>query len=69
MAKQGLADLAGWGGSEELAESANKTPVSRRVHERRRDELVREVQEARREFDAGLCRPTTPDDLIAEILS
>jgi hypothetical protein len=43
--------------------------LNRRIHERRRDDLVREVQQARRDFEAGLCRPTTPDDLIEEILS
>ena len=43
--------------------------LSRRIHERRRDDFVREVQQARRDFEAGLCRPTTPDELIEEILS
>jgi hypothetical protein len=43
--------------------------VHRRVIERRREELAREIQEAQKEFQAGQCRPTTPDELMAEILS
>jgi hypothetical protein len=43
--------------------------LDRRVHERRRDELVREVQQARREFEDGLGRVMAADDLIKEILS
>jgi hypothetical protein len=43
--------------------------LSRRIHERRRDNLVREVQQAERDFEAGLCRRVTPDELIEEILS
>lgn len=43
--------------------------LNRRVNERRRDELAREIQQARREFEAGLCSVTTPDDLLKEILS
>ena len=43
--------------------------LSRRIREWRRDELVREVQQARRELEAGLGRIMTVDDLIKEILS
>ena len=43
--------------------------VGRRVIERRREELAKEVQDAQEEFQAGHCRPVTPDELVAEILS
>jgi hypothetical protein len=43
--------------------------LNRRIHEHRRDDLVREVQQARRELEAGLGRVMTADDLIKEILS
>jgi len=43
--------------------------IRRRVIERRREELAREIQDAQKEFRAGQCRPTTPDELMTEILS
>jgi hypothetical protein len=43
--------------------------IRRRVIERRREELAREIQDAQKEFQAGYCRPTTPDELMTEILS
>jgi len=43
--------------------------LNRRIHERRRDDLVREVQQARREFEAGLGKVMTADDLIKELFS
>lgn len=42
--------------------------VRRRVIERRREELAKEIQDAQKEFQAGYCRPVTPDELMAEIL-
>ncbi len=42
--------------------------VHRRIIERRREELVKEVQDAQKEFQAGHCHPMTPDELMAEIL-
>jgi hypothetical protein len=33
-----------------------------------RQRLAADVQEARQEFAAGLCRPATPDELMREIL-
>lgn len=42
--------------------------VRRRIIERRREELAKEIQDAQKEFQAGLCRPVTPDELMAEIL-
>jgi len=40
-----------------------------RVTERRREELAREIQEARREFQAGHCQPKSPAEILKEILS
>ncbi len=42
--------------------------VRRRIIERRREELAKEIEDAQREFQAGHCRPMTPDELVAEIL-
>ncbi len=43
--------------------------VQRRIIERRRERLAREIQQAQKEFQAGRCRPVMPDDLMTEILS
>jgi hypothetical protein len=43
--------------------------VQRRMAERGRKLLAADVQEARREFTAGLCRPASADELMNEILS
>jgi hypothetical protein len=43
--------------------------LHRRVVERRREELVREVREARQEYEEGGCHAVTPDDLLSEILA
>ena len=42
--------------------------LERRIIERRREELVRDVQQAQQEFQAGQCRPATPDELMNEIM-
>jgi hypothetical protein len=36
--------------------------VRRRVRERRHDELAREVQQTRKEFESNLCPVITPED-------
>lgn len=36
---------------------------------RRRAELVKEVEQSRREFELGLAKPCTPESLMREILS
>ena len=46
-----------------------KEILHRRIVERRREELVRDVQEARQEFEAGQCRPATPKEVMNEIES
>ncbi len=43
--------------------------LHRRLIERRREELVQDVQQAQQEFQAGQCRPVTPEDLMKEIVS
>ena len=43
--------------------------LHRRVVERRRPELAREVREARQAYEEGGCHPVTPDDLLSEILA
>ena len=42
--------------------------LHRRIIERRREELVHDVQQARQEFQAGDCRPVTPEELMNEIM-
>ena len=41
--------------------------VQHRIAERGRKQLAPDVQAARREFEAGLCRPSTADELMDEI--
>jgi hypothetical protein len=42
--------------------------LRRRLAQAGRHRLAAEVQQARQEFAAGQCRPTTPDALLREIL-
>jgi hypothetical protein len=43
--------------------------LNHRLADRRRTELVADIQEGQREFESGTLRPTTPDDIMHEILS
>lgn len=43
--------------------------LSRRAADRRRDQLGREIRNARREFKEGRIKPSTPEDILSEILS
>ena len=43
--------------------------LSRRAADRRRDQLARDIRNARKEFKEGRTRPSTPDDILSEILS
>ncbi|MGA7878353.1 MAG: hypothetical protein WCA08_22025 [Desulfoferrobacter sp.] len=43
--------------------------LSRRIAERRRDLIARDIRSARIEFQKGNCHPATPDELMSEILS
>ena len=42
--------------------------LQRRLIEARREELAKEIESARNEFQAGQCKPTNPETLIKEIL-
>jgi hypothetical protein len=43
--------------------------LSRRIAERRRNLLARDVRSARDELRKGRCRPVTTDEIMTEILS
>jgi hypothetical protein len=43
--------------------------LRRRTIEQRRAGIAQDIQDAEREFQAGGCRPVTPDELMREILS
>ena len=43
--------------------------LNRRINEQRRNEIAQEIQQARQEFETGLCRVATPDEILKEILS
>jgi predicted AAA+ superfamily ATPase len=43
--------------------------VRRRLVEHRRAELAEEIQDARRDFQAGRCHPAAPDEILRDILS
>jgi hypothetical protein len=43
--------------------------LQRRVAERGRKELAKDIDRARQEFSQGGCRPTTVDELMSEIVS
>ena len=43
--------------------------LSHRAADRRRDQLGRDIRNARKEFKEGRTRPSTPDDILSEILS
>ncbi len=43
--------------------------LQKRIIESRRNQILKEAKEAHREFDLGLCKPVTPDELINQIIS
>jgi len=43
--------------------------LNRRLVDRRRGQLAADVREAKREFEGGSLRPTTPAKIMKEILS
>ena len=43
--------------------------LQRRMAEHRREELAKEIQDAEQEYQAGRCRPVTPEELMGEVLS
>ncbi len=59
-------------GAEELSVEDQETLVEtlkNRLRERRRAELARDVQAAQEEFAEGRCQPSTPAELMKDILS
>ena len=40
-----------------------------RIAENNRQRLIKEIEEARRDFAAGQCHPATVDEIMREILS
>jgi hypothetical protein len=63
----------------EILEAADKLPIvdqellidvlKKRVIERRREALSHDIKEARKEFDSGMCKPKTPNEIMDEILT
>ena len=45
------------------------TVLNRRLADRRRAELARDIRKAQKEFDRGTLRPTSPDEIMKELLS
>jgi len=45
------------------------TVLNRRLADRRRAELVRDIREGQREFERGDLRPSTPEKIVKDILS
>ncbi|HXU47249.1 MAG TPA: hypothetical protein VN783_17110 [Thermoanaerobaculia bacterium] len=43
--------------------------VRRRLIERRRDELAKEVEEARSEYREGRCVPRTAEEILRDVLA
>ena len=53
-----------------MSEQANLIDaLNRRLAELRRDQLVEEIQQARREFAAGQCKPATPEQIFKDLIS
>jgi polyphosphate kinase len=58
--------------ADRLTEEEQETLIellSRRLADRRRAQLVTDIQGAQREFGSGGLRPTSPDEIMKEILS
>jgi len=58
--------------ADNLSEEEQETLIdllSRRLIERRREKLAKEIKDAQQEFKAGLCKPATSDEIMKEILS
>jgi hypothetical protein len=45
------------------------TVLNRRLADRRRGELARDIREAQREFARGALRPASPEEIMKEILA
>jgi polyphosphate kinase len=57
--------------ADSLTEEEQETLIellNRRLADRRRAQLVRDIREAQREFESGALRSTTPNEITKEIL-
>lgn len=62
----------------DILEAADRLPLQdqedlihileNRLREQKRATVIRDVREAQQEFEAGNCQPTTPEQLMEEIL-
>ena len=43
--------------------------LQRRLADARRQQILADIQESRLEYESGLCKPMTPDQIIREALS
>ena len=43
--------------------------VNRRLIDRRRSELTKDIQDAQQEFQSGACPPSTPDQILLETVA
>jgi hypothetical protein len=43
--------------------------LTHRLAQRRRTEIISDIEEAQREFQSGALRPATPHEIIEDILS
>ena len=43
--------------------------LQHRITEQRREQLAKDIRDARKEFEQGLCKPAAPDDIMKAILS
>lgn len=43
--------------------------LQNRLRDRRRAELLKDVQESQQEFALGQCKPVTPEQLMEELLA
>jgi len=62
--------LLEWADALSLEEQESLVDVlQRRLSEQRREEVVKSVKEARKEFRAGHCRPASPGEIVKKILA
>ncbi len=63
----------------EILEAADHLPIddqlflrdilTKRIIERRRNEIAQDICESRREYAAGQCKPVSLDELMSELLA
>lgn len=63
----------------EVLDAAEKLPtedkeeliriLQKRLIEYRRNQLLKDIESSKREFEQGLCKPMSADEIVQEILS